>query len=523
MHDPSTSQLVEHIHSIVRHVHLDSPSGNLHVQNMELVQCYVGSAKPFWDLPFADYGNLAPRGWMAFTWHELSETNLSLHGPLATIKPRRQGDRSLTDLWVDKQVEPSKRKLLNEVRLHLGVTYVSDLCNAADTHIHPGVWNCIRHSSILPGAQWPNTKAPGRNAKASWQTMLQSLLIVPGHSHRQLVNSLGEWLKPDDDQWIWWHDPAADILWERKQQHEWHSWTALPPRYQQQRYSHAVIAPGPPPGDSIRATVRVSGRVARLQDTRGSLPAPLLLAPTTMKEAIQALPPTCQWAVQHAQSSDDGATVALAISQGKAVAVSDGSLRYTLGTSAYVIEGESPAHRIIGYNRVPGPIVEGDSHRCELAGLYAIVNVVNSICKLHQVTQGSITVACDNTSALKPTAEDFLPHPRQKNLDLMQALWKSLQDSPITWKPVHVYGHQDKKIKDSHRRLSNLNCQMDALAKQYWAHLFHLLPPGETPHIPIYNEGWSIWLRCGGCAMIDSFLKPWMLLIGKLALKECLP
>ena len=105
------------------------------------------------------------------------------------------------------------------------------------------------------------------------------------------------------------------------------------------------------------------------------------------------------------------------------MAVSDGSLRYTLGTSAFVIEGSSPAHRVLGYNRVPGPVEEGDSHRCELAGLYAIVNVVNCLCKLHEISSGSITIACDNTSALKPTAQDYLPHPRQKNLDLMQSMF----------------------------------------------------------------------------------------------------
>ena len=169
--------------------------------------------------------------------------------------------------------------------------------------------------------------------------------------------------------------------------------------------------------------------------------------------------------------------------------VSDGSRCYTLGSSAFVIEGATPDHHVLGCNRVPGPVEEGDSHRCELAGLYAIVNTVNCLCCIHAVASGSITIACDNTSVLKPTAVAFLPHPGQKNLDLMQALWRSLQKSPVTWKPVHVYGHQDCKVKDSHRRLASLNCQMDALAKQCWAFLFKHLPSLAFPHLPIHNEG----------------------------------
>jgi len=191
-----------------------------------------------------------------------------------------------------------------------------------------------------------------------------------------------------------------------------------------------------------------------MQDIGASTPQQPAVAPSTLQTAILDLPPTCLWAEQHAQSDDHGLTVARAIAQGTAVAVSDGSLCYTLGTSAFVIEGATPDHHVLGYNRVPGPVEEGDSHRCKLAGLYAIVTMVNCLCPLHSVTSGIITIARDNTSALKPTAVNYLPHPRQKNLDLMQALWRSLQESPVTWKPVHVYGHQDCKVKDSHHCLS---------------------------------------------------------------------
>jgi len=147
----------------------------------------------------------------------------------------------------------------------------------------------------------------------------------------------------------------------------------------------------------------------------------------------------------------------------------------------------------VGYNRVPGPVKEGDSHRCELADLYAIVTLVNCLCHHHRITQGSILVACDNTGALKPGAVDFLPKCSQKNLDLLQAIWKTIQESPIEWTTQHVYGHQDRKAKDSHRCLATLNCAMDALAKQHWAHIYakvHLTP---APHILIHNEGWTIW------------------------------
>jgi len=82
LHHPSNSQLIEHLQAIVTHSHRDSPSHNLHLQNLELVQCYVRSELPFWDLPYQLHGHLAPKGWIQFTWEELSATKLSLRGPL---------------------------------------------------------------------------------------------------------------------------------------------------------------------------------------------------------------------------------------------------------------------------------------------------------------------------------------------------------------------------------------------------------------------------------------------------------
>jgi len=260
--------------------------------------------------------------------------------------------------------------------------------------------------------------------------------------------------------------------------------------------------------------------------------------PTTLHEALESLPRSCHWAVQHAVIEDDGQAISAAIRAGAAVVVSDGSLRYTLGASAFVIEGTDSVHRIVGYNQVPGPVKEGDSHRCELAGLHAIVTLVNCLCQHHWITQGSILIACDNTGTLKPGAVDFLPKCSQKNLDLLQAIWKSLQESPIAWTTQHVYGHQGCKAKDSHCRLTALNCEMDTLAKQHWAHIYaqvHLTP---APHVPIHNEGWTIWsgtdkvvpvamscmpclltnsLKCGGCATTAFPKRPRMWWTGKLA------
>jgi len=159
----------------------------------------------------------------------------------------------------------------------------------------------------------------------------------------------------------------------------------------------------------------VSGLVAQMQDISLSLPRVQPMVLSTLHKVILALLPSCSWAVQHAKSAGHGAAVAQAIRQGVAVAVSDGSLCYTFGTSACVIEGMTPSYHDIAHNCVLRPVEEGDSHRCDLAGLFAIANTVNCLCYLQAVSSGTITIACDNTSALKPIAVDYLPHPWQES------------------------------------------------------------------------------------------------------------
>jgi hypothetical protein len=77
--------------------------------------------------------------------------------------------------------------------------------------------------------------------------------------------------------------------------------------------------------------------------------------------------------------TDNGQTIAAAIQQGTAVAVSDGSLKLNLGTSAFIICGPNFTHSIVGVNVLPGCVHDGDSLRCELSGLYAICLTVSVI------------------------------------------------------------------------------------------------------------------------------------------------
>ena len=213
---------------------------------MEAIQCHLGSEIPFWELPFQLYGGLAPEGWMKFTWEQLSQTSLILKGPLAMVPPKRQGDVFFMDALVHSDWALQTRRCINEIRLHLGVTVLSELCNAAGTHIDPWIWKGKQRSILTRPESWPAAKSPSPRAVERWQVMLNTFFADPTSPSHALRVPLGPWLKQMDSDWIWWLDTVSNRVLEHRSSQAWHQWLAQPIRYQQQHYRHLGLELDPP-------------------------------------------------------------------------------------------------------------------------------------------------------------------------------------------------------------------------------------------------------------------------------------
>ena len=215
----------------------------------------------------------------------------------------------------------------------------------------------------------------------------------------------------------------------------------------------------------------------------------------TVLNTLRLLPHDSRWAVKHICIEDEGQSTAAAICNGTAVAVSDGSLKFGIGSSAFIISNPSCRHAIVGGNIIPGPVKDGDSHRCELAGIYGILIVVDTLVQRFEISQGAVHIACDNEQALQVLHPDFLPDPQYANFDLVNSIFLLLKQSPLSWTYEHVYGHQDsRKLHRPLTRLKTLNVSMDHLAKSIWQ--YHASSPGDTLDVgysPIRGEGWQLW------------------------------
>ena len=224
------------------------------------------------------------------------------------------------------------------------------------------------------------------------------------------------------------------------------------------------------PDDLVRATTNPAQGMTSLLLLSQTDPLPSQPPkPRDLPQTLQDLPASTHWATEAIEFEDDGITVANAIENGTAVAVSDGSLKHCIGTAAYVMEGEGHYGRITGVNKVPGPIKEGDSYRCELSGLLSVACVTEALVKRHNIKEGRITVGCDNITSLKVYEPDYDPDPNHESFDLiLQAIWTTIRAMPIVWHAIHVKGHKDDHDDVSNlSRMGQLNVEMDTMAKAY--------------------------------------------------------
>jgi len=122
-------------------------------------------------------------------------------------------------------------------------------------------------------------------------------------------------------------------------------------------------------------------------------------------------------------------------------------------------------------NVVPGTPEDQDAYRGELSGLYALVCMLESICKHHGIQGGSKRVGCDGEEALNKVM-NWHSHVNAESphADMILAIRNKVQATNITWKYKQVKGHQDDyRDYDSLDRMSQLNVLMDGSAKAYLA------------------------------------------------------
>ena len=135
------------------------------------------------------------------------------------------------------------------------------------------------------------------------------------------------------------------------------------------------------------------------------------------------------------------------IANGKSVGVSDGSFKDEGGTAAWIIENEAGTQRIMGTVEVPGHGSDQSAYRSELAGIYAIVLVVEVIKDIWSISSGGILIGCDGKAALDQALniKENTTACQQQQFDIISGIQGYVRASTVEYLPFHIKGHQDNK------------------------------------------------------------------------------
>jgi exonuclease III len=493
INDPWAIQLIKHLLCILRHCGRPTLTGDFINATMEDLALELGSATPFWDLDYPRWQPVATSSWVTFTWEHLDKTDLQLKGPLSTLKPLREHDLLLMDKFITLNLPPESLVTLNEVRMYKQVMCLSDITSADGQTIQDSFLTSSPPRHPTP-YNWPRCYRPNQNQMQLWKSTILECFIPPHANHRRLAQPLGAWTADRDTAWEWWHSASEDCCFQRTN-HTWIQWNRAPVIYHRPhfRVSSTIVIDLPP--DARRATTSGSNIRRTLWNTGTALPVhPDPPQPLSLETMVQQLDESEKWAIDFLETPEGTLIMAEIIRAGKCVGVTDASYKNGCGTAAFILVGLDDDHGAIrAVNQVPGPITDGNSYRCEITGIYGILLLIRLICLLHDITEGSVHLRCDNLATIRLFDPWFIPNPSQDSFDLVNAIWHMIRASPLTWTAEWVEGHQDDTGQPLDR-FASLNCEMDRLAKKHRGNVEHAAY--IAPQISIAHEGWSIW--CNG-------------------------
>ena len=161
-----------------------------------------------------------------------------------------------------------------------------------------------------------------------------------------------------------------------------------------------------------------------------------------LESYMEGIDEQLQWALERCQyPMDDGKAITEKNIKGEMEVACDGTLKLLLGTLAGLSKGMDEGRGYKFWNRVPGTDEDQHSYRSKLCGILGHVLFLTRLVAYHKITDGTVTVGCDNESALWSALGKEEVTTVQPSFDILQVIKYHVQQSPIKWVRRHIKGH----------------------------------------------------------------------------------
>jgi len=291
--------------------------------------------------------------------------------------------------------------------MYLRVFLLSDICEGSSNHVLSQFWDKPRpaESPFL----WPNSPLPSAADWQCWRNTLHQIL----HLGRQLQlgKPLGHWNYSATG---WFFDPETVSLWHVMTQGATHHGQI--PKRGRICWFHVLDHPKENPPLTHWATIIQEGNHLRLTGY-GSI-TKVMKATGNPIEYLRTLTFNQEWSLE-LQVVGNLDVLLEQVVGGNRLGVSDGLYRKGSGTAAWIVEGTTADHCMLGQICTPGVDTDHSSFRSELAGIYSLLFT------LWYLTRGQpkqrFRLACDGKSVLSKLQHLSYTEPTEAHADLLSA------------------------------------------------------------------------------------------------------
>jgi ribonuclease HI len=477
-------------------------TGELLRASMEQLLLELGTPGKLLQLDYSKLENIATDCWIKTVWKFAWENEIEITDTGPQLEPYRWNDQFLMEEFARKGKKGHELKKLNECRMFLEVTNLSEITSADGKKIKATSWKGIKDKNKCNQFQWPRSpEALTTRHWQLWRKAINECFVDPTKlDERVLLMPLGDWEKNVTATWTWFYSEEEDSLYKREGLLWYQFDTARGQRRrrtQERLYERSPTTLREVYTDLLSlADVSEGPDVAILLATcRDPIPPSAIRQPDMSDLTLDSIRneqhKQDKWAIAEWDCKHETAVrIAEAIQDHTATAISDGSYKNDNGTSAFLVCAEDDSQRIVGVNAVPGSCKEQSAYRSELAGISGILLVLQILCTKFKIHSGSIEIGLDGQQALLAASEDWPLNIAQPDFDLLKDIRAKIQKLPIKVKWHWIKGHQDDDI--DYQNLDSWaknNVQADTMAKLYWNYCEKT--GKRLPNQVFSNEGWT--------------------------------
>jgi hypothetical protein len=384
------------------------------------------------------------------------------------------------------------RNVVGHKNIHMGLLYA----RIFGTWLRESADSSSRMQKKLSNSHW-----------ALWRQGLQRCFLLPFGVDRTLRKRVGKIKLSCQPYWRWYYSALEERLYHREGG-RWAVYSKVPSRVRRLRslkfikqFQFANDLPSDCQPASAQRAPQQRMQITGLGEFADPIPVPD--EPTTVEEALRLRSRGDRWAVATLDNNDNGQSVAQAIRNGTARAISDGSFKDQLGTSSTVIYGDNADNRMITVNEVPGHRQEQSAYRSELAGIEGALAVLASVCRVHRVENGAVTIGLDGEQALIEASGNWPLSPSRADFDMLTDIRAKIKKLPITVHWRWIKGHQDDDVLyEDLDDWAQANVLVDNIAKAYWNHVSST--NSEPKAHRFSDEAWSLYLDGGKIGKFDK-------------------